>query len=93
MAMYCMQVLSVPTDASEQDMKRQYRKLAAQVHPDKCDLPHSEEAFKLLGKAAGHVTAAADPSRSDNIQIIQTAITVVITTTTVLIIITTVHTS
>lgn len=81
MAMRCLQVLSVPTDASEQDMKRQYRKLAAQVHPDKCDLPHSEEAFKLLGKAAAHVTAAADPSRSDSIPMTVALLLTVITKT------------
>lgn len=58
-----VQVLSVPAKASEQDMKKQYRKLAAQVHPDKCTLPHAEEAFKLLGKAVAQVMADAGSSR------------------------------
>lgn len=30
---------------------RQFRRLAARVHPDKCDLPHAESAFKLLAAA------------------------------------------
>lgn len=58
-----MQVLSIHTNASEQDTKKQYRKLAAQVHPDKCNLPHAEEAFKLLGKAVAQVMTAADADR------------------------------
>lgn len=53
----------MPVGASKQDVKRQYRKLAGQVHPDKCGLPHAEEAFKLLGKAIAQVVAAGDSHR------------------------------
>ena len=58
-----VQVLSVPGKASAQEVKRQYRKLAALVHPDKCRLPRAEEAFKLLGKAVAQVMASADAVR------------------------------
>ena len=54
-----MQVLGVAGNASEGDVKRQYRKLAAQTHPDKCHLEGAEEAFKLLGKAVAHVLSTA----------------------------------
>lgn len=58
-----MQVLSLHSNATEADIKRQYRKLAAQVHPDKCHLEGAEEAFKLLGRAVAHAIAAADTDR------------------------------
>eukprot|EP00052_Salpingoeca_macrocollata_P033827 m.328668 g.328668 ORF g.328668 m.328668 type:complete len:249 (+) comp56127_c0_seq1:11-757(+) len=40
--------LGVTAQASEQDIKRAYRKLAALLHPDKNKAPGSEEAFKKL---------------------------------------------
>jgi len=49
--------------APEADVKRHYRKLAAQVHPDKCKLEGAEEAFKLLGRAVAHALSAADKNR------------------------------
>ena len=49
--------------APEADVKRQYRKLAAQVHPDKCKLEGAEEAFKLLGRAVAHALSNADKNR------------------------------
>lgn len=33
-------------NASETDLKREYRKLALQLHPDKCRAPGATEAFK-----------------------------------------------
>ena len=36
---------------SEAEIKRQYRRIAALVHPDKCELPHTAEAFDLLVRA------------------------------------------
>ena len=54
-----MQVLGIAPGAAEADVKRQYRKLAAQTHPDKCQLEGSEEAFKLLGRAVAHILSAA----------------------------------
>ena len=46
------EVLTVERTASAEEIKRSYRKLAVQFHPDKNpDDPHSEEKFKELGEA------------------------------------------
>ncbi len=46
------EVLSVERNASGDQIKRSYRKLAVQYHPDKNpDDPHAEEKFKELGEA------------------------------------------
>lgn len=46
------EVLSVTREASEDEIKRSYRKLAVKFHPDKNpDDPHAEEQFKELGEA------------------------------------------
>ena len=46
------EVLSVTRTATEEEVKRSYRKLAVKYHPDKNpDDPHSEEKFKELGEA------------------------------------------
>ena len=58
-----LQVLGIQRDATEAEAKRQYRKLAAVVHPDKCALEGSEEAFKLLGKSAASLTSQSDTNR------------------------------
>jgi molecular chaperone DnaJ len=46
------EVLGVGRHASEEEVKRAYRKLAVRFHPDKNpDDPHAEEKFKELGEA------------------------------------------
>jgi molecular chaperone DnaJ len=46
------EVLSVGRNASDEEIKRAYRKLAIKFHPDKNpDDPHAEEKFKELGEA------------------------------------------
>src|SRR6476661_8037974 len=46
------QVLGVERNATEEEVKRAYRKLAVKFHPDKNpDDPHAEEKFKELGEA------------------------------------------
>ena len=46
------EVLGVGRNASEEEFKRAYRRLAVKFHPDKNpDDPHAEEKFKELGEA------------------------------------------
>lgn len=40
------EILNLKKNASESDLKREYRKLALQLHPDKCRAPGATEAFK-----------------------------------------------
>lgn len=44
-------VLGVQSTASENDLKKAYRKRALKLHPDKNSAPHADEAFKAVGLA------------------------------------------
>ena len=46
-------ILNVPQDASQPEIKKQYRKLALKFHPDKCTAPRATEAFKAIGRSFG----------------------------------------
>ncbi|KAJ8262195.1 hypothetical protein GJAV_G00163580 [Gymnothorax javanicus] len=45
------EVLSVSKEASEEELKKAYRKLALKFHPDKNHAPGATEAFKKIGNA------------------------------------------
>ncbi|CAB4432082.1 unnamed protein product [Rhizophagus irregularis] len=44
-------ILGISKDASDLEVKKSYRKLALQMHPDKNGAPGADEAFKLVSKA------------------------------------------
>ncbi|KAF9182976.1 hypothetical protein BGZ50_004603 [Haplosporangium sp. Z 11] len=53
-------VLGISKDASDSDIKKAYRKLALQMHPDKNGAPGADEAFKIVSKA---FTVLSDPQK------------------------------
>lgn len=44
-------VLSVERSASEDKIKKAYRKMALKYHPDRCHAPNATEAFKIINAA------------------------------------------
>eukprot|EP00927_Polykrikos_kofoidii_P011398 TRINITY_DN1482_c0_g2_i1.p1 TRINITY_DN1482_c0_g2~~TRINITY_DN1482_c0_g2_i1.p1 ORF type:complete len:348 (+),score=92.24 TRINITY_DN1482_c0_g2_i1:179-1222(+) len=50
------EILRVSKDASEDEIKKAYKKLALKLHPDKNKAPGAEEAFKKVSKAVQCLT-------------------------------------
>ncbi|KAI6661335.1 DnaJ subfamily B member 12-like [Oopsacas minuta] len=44
-------ILNIPHDATQADIKKQYRKYALRFHPDKCTAPRATDAFKAIGRS------------------------------------------
>jgi len=56
------EVLGVQKDSSKQDIKRAYRKLAMEYHPDRNKAPEAEEKFKEISEA--YAVLSDDEKRS-----------------------------
>ncbi|XP_071632370.1 dnaJ homolog subfamily B member 12-like isoform X2 [Temnothorax longispinosus] len=54
------EILGVSKDATDSDIKKAYKKLALQLHPDKNKAPGTAEAFKAIVNA---VTILTDPEK------------------------------
>ena len=50
------EILGVPPHASEDEIKKAYKKLAMKWHPDKNQSPHAEEEFKKISRAYTELT-------------------------------------
>ena len=44
-------ILNISYNSTDEQIKRKYRSTAIQIHPDKCHLPQSGEAFNILENA------------------------------------------
>lgn len=60
------EMLGVPKTASDVDLKKAYKKLALQFHPDKNKTPGATDAFKAIGKAFSVLSDAQKRKQYDN---------------------------
>lgn len=59
------EILCVTKEATDSDIKKAYKKLALQLHPDKNKAPGSAEAFKAIGNAVAILTDAEKRKQYD----------------------------
>ena len=51
-------IMGVSRNATDEDLKKSYKKLAIKFHPDKNHAPQASEAFKKVSKAYSCLTDA-----------------------------------
>ena len=56
-------ILGLEKGATDAEIKKQYRKLALRLHPDKCGAPKTDDAFKAISHAW---TVLGDEEKKDN---------------------------
>src|SRR5262245_66512890 len=54
------ELLGVPRDASDADVKKAFRRLARELHPDVSDAPDAQERFRAVAEA---YEVLSDPAR------------------------------
>lgn len=59
-------ILGVPRNADEKDVKKAYRNLARKYHPDVCKEPGAEEKFKQINEAYSVLSDAEKRAQYDN---------------------------
>ncbi|KFD46446.1 hypothetical protein M514_12675 [Trichuris suis] len=59
------EILGLSKNFTEAELKKQYRKLALQFHPDKNRVPGASEAFKAIGNAYAVLSDSAKRERYD----------------------------
>lgn len=61
-------VLDLPKNSSEDEIKRRYRKLVKQYHPDKCKEKDSHKIFEAVEKAY-HLLITSDPTKKYKVEL------------------------